>query len=189
MAINLSVFCLPQPFQSVFFNQSNLFYSFLLRKYFFFLLFHNLFQNCIRLRMSLISILFITLVFLIQFSFASHSNVYAVSLAQINLQLPNLYINFGPRPYYWLRFLNGTLQSKNGPFHSAIINRRFINGDFNNDGYADAAVLVKLNYNSSGYFNTFVVAVIQDYNGGPQVPIPVIVGSIAIEDIKTFTWD
>lgn len=102
------------------------------------------------------------------------SNNYGVYLAQINMGLPSLTFPFENGDF--IRISNGVMVEHKGPFVYATLSPRVVNGDFNGDGYADAAVILNVAYEGIGYFNNIVFAVLQDYSSGPKVTNGVIVG-------------
>lgn len=111
----------------------------------------------------------------------------AVYAAQINIALPNLRFELGNG--YWIRIANGVLAEKNGPFMGATLSKKILNGDFNNDGYMDAAVILMVVYDGIGYWNNMVFVVLQNYQTGPVVTNGVVVGEVAIYQIDTFSTD
>lgn len=74
-----------------------------------------------------------------------------------------------------------------GPFVAATLDNRVVNGDFNNDGYPDAAVILNVVYDGIGYFNNIVFVVLQDYQNGPQVTNGVIVGEHSVYTVPVFS--
>lgn len=86
-------------------------------------------------------------VLLLLFTYAScqqFSNNWAVFLAQINLNLPSTTYPFPGGNY--IKLFNGNLVDKKGPYVGATLLPKVINGDFNNDGYPDAAVILNVVY-------------------------------------------
>ncbi len=118
-------------------------------------------------------------------SCAPMSNNYGVYLAQINMGLPSLTFPFPNGDY--IRMANGVMVEHKGPFVYATLLPRVVNGDFNNDGYADAAVIINVAYEGIGYFNHIVFAVLQDYTSGPKVTNGVIVGEVAVYTVPVFS--
>lgn len=106
-------------------------------------------------------------------------------LAQINLGLPGLTFPFGDDNY--IKISNGAMVDKKGPFVAATLSPRIVNGDFNGDGYADAAVMLNVVYDGIGYFNNIVFVVLQDYQNGPKVTNGVIVGEHSTYTVPVFS--
>lgn len=111
----------------------------------------------------------------------------AVYAAQINIALPNLKFELGNGNF--IRIANGVLVEKSGPFVAATLSKKFLNGDFNNDGFIDAAVILNVVYDGIGYWNNFVFVVLQNHQTGPVVTNGVVVGEVAISQIDTFSTD
>lgn len=87
----------------------------------------------------------------------------------------------------YIKLFNGVMVDHKGPFVSASLSPKILNGDFNNDGYADAAVILYVVYDGIGYFNNIVFVVLQDYANGPKVTNGVVVGEIATYTVDAFS--
>ncbi len=120
-------------------------------------------------KLVLISFLFLTLSLCAQLT--NNDGVY---LAQINLNLPNTKFDMGNG--YYITLSNGVMVDHKGPFVAATLSNRVVNGDFNNDGYMDAAVILNVVYDGIGYWNNIVFVVLQNYASGPKATNGVIVG-------------
>lgn len=79
--------------------------------------------------------------------------------------------------------------SKSGPFMSAYLSPSILYSDFNEDGFADAVVILTVSYTGIGYFNQLVFVVLQDYQNGPRVTNEVIVGEVAVYTVDGFSID
>jgi hypothetical protein len=91
-------------------------------------------------------------------------------MAQINLNLPSLTYPMGGENY--IRLFNGVMIDHKGPFLGATLSQRIENGDFNNDTYEDAVVLLDVIYDYGNGVNatgTNVFLILQDIASGPKV--------------------
>lgn len=113
------------------------------------------------------------------------SNNWAVYLAQINIVLPGITAPFGNGTY--IKFANGTMVDHKGVFYAAHIYPRVVNGDFNGDGYADAAVIINAVWSVAGWNNNWVFVVLQDYVNGPKVTNGVQIGLRDIYNVTVFS--
>jgi hypothetical protein len=113
------------------------------------------------------------------------SNNWAVYLAQINMVLPGITAPFGNGTY--IKFSNGTMVDHKGVFYAATIYPRVVNGDFNGDGYADAAVIINAVWSVAGWNNNWVFVVLQDYANGPKVTNGVQIGLRDIYNVTVFS--
>jgi hypothetical protein len=120
-------------------------------------------------KLIILSFLFLTLSFCAQLT-----NNDAVYMAQINLNLPNTKFDMGNG--YYITLSNGLMVDHKGPFVGASLSNRVINGDFNNDGYMDAAVILNVVYDGIGYWNNIVFVVLQDYVNGAKPTNGIVVG-------------
>jgi hypothetical protein len=119
-------------------------------------------------------ILFIAMLFLGISICAPLTNNWGVYLAQINLNLPSTTFPFQNGGY--VKLSNGIMVDQQGGFVGASLSPRVVNGDFNNDGYPDAAVILNVVYSGIGYFDNIIFVVLQDYANGPKVTNGVVVG-------------
>lgn len=116
---------------------------------------------------------------------APMTNNWGVYLAQINLNLPSLTYPFRNGGY--VKLSNGIMVDQKGGFVGASLSPRVVNGDFNNDGYPDAAVILNVVYSGIGYFDNVVFVVLQDYVNRPKVTNGVVVGELATYTVEVFS--
>lgn len=111
------------------------------------------------------TILVLTILFLSSVTASQFTSVWGVYVANINIQLPNLAYKVGDVN---LQLSNGVLTQPTGGIVSATLDNRILNADFNNDTYADAAVVLTVVYDGIGYFSKVVFVVLQNYATGPK---------------------
>lgn len=72
----------------------------------------------------------------------------------------------------YIKLFNGVMVEHKGPFLGATLSQRVVNGDFNNDTYEDAVVLLDVIYDLGNGVNstgTNVFLILQDIAKGPKV--------------------
>jgi hypothetical protein len=80
------------------------------------------------------------------------------------------------------------VEAKGGDYRTASLTTQILNGDFNEDGHPDAAVVLYVIYNGIGYFSRILFVVLYDKANGPFVTNGVHL-SIATYQIDLFSLD
>lgn len=80
------------------------------------------------------------------------------------------------------------VEGKGGDYRTASLTTQILNGDFNDDGHPDAAVIIYAIYNGIGYFSRILFVVLYDKANGPFVTNGVHIG-IATYQVDLFSLD